>query len=736
LKCLLSLVPIHGAQAENEAQAEAARSGGLEEIVVTAQRRSESILSVPISVSAVSGDDLAAQHIVKLEDLTSQFPNVEINSSRGNSLTDIVIRGVGIANDFTVNQPSPVGVYTDDVYSSSRSFAMAQVFDLERTEVLRGPQGTLFGRNTTGGLVNFVTRSPGLHADKGFVDIGYGNFNDVRVQGAYEHTFAPDTSGVRAALSYESHDGYYHNIHPNAADADDLDTVAVRLEARWRAADSLDMTLKVYGQRDNNHQWNGRALLVGASAEIPPDPFDVNLTTGFTRTSSYGALLKIVGQLSQDWTLTSLTSYDVGHLTLEGVDLDGRADPGQLGYTAQFQRANFDQGAEEFRLSHDSDTWRAVFGLYFGQDTVQDSERYDVFIGVPFSPIFRYVQRRTSKAVFAQGDYGLTHHLTLTAGVRYTDDSVQYRDGHADVATPLAPNGTLTNTLPGAGTALCPGQTCPDATLQPLMGTNGATTGRIALTYKFDGGEILYASANHGYRSGAFNGNAYLTLAQLAYVRPETVNAYEVGVKGSYFDQRLSASAAVFYNDYRNQQINFLRGEVTFLGPLPVNILANVPRATTQGFEFEGALQVTEGVRVHAALGLLDATYGAGALAGGFDLSHNRLPYAPRASGKVGADWTIGRLAGGAIRLSPDVVYSGRYYFDPTDSPITQTHGYTLLNTGLSWEGDTTAVRLWGKNLTDRKYNVYGLDLSHVSGYYFFSGNDPRTLGISVSHTF
>jgi len=203
------------------------------EVIVTAERRSESAMKVPVAVSAISGEQFAGQHVAHLGDISAQIPNVEINSPRGNSLTDVVIRGVGIANDFTLNQASPVGVYLDDSYMASRSFSGAQAYDLERVEVLRGPQGTLFGRNTTGGLINFVTRRPDLGQNKGRVEASYGDFNDVRLQGAYDLTLLPGVLGIRAAGTYHRHDGYYSNINPGKPDPEDLDTQAGRMASPW-----------------------------------------------------------------------------------------------------------------------------------------------------------------------------------------------------------------------------------------------------------------------------------------------------------------------------------------------------------------------------------------------------------------------------------------------------------------------------------------------------------------------
>ena len=718
------------------AAAATADAGAITELVVTAERRSESILQVPVAVSAVSGEDFAAQHAGHLSDLSQTMPNVEISSVHGNALTDVVIRGIGVANDFSVNQASPVGIYLDDSYMASRVFSGAQAFDLERVEVLRGPQDTLFGRNTTGGLVNFITRRPDLDGDNGRIEAGYGAYNDVRLQAAAEHTFAPDVFGVRVAGTFQRHDGYYHNIVVGQPDPENLNTAAGRIEARWKPAEWLDVLAKGYGQRDDNRQWNGRIKLVGAAREIPEGRYDVDMTPGTLKSSSAGASLKTVADLSNGWALTQLASYDHGRLRLDTIDLDGRSTgPTVAGFTSESQDARFNQTNAELRLNHDGPKLKLAVGAYYGRDEVDDQERYDLFTSLPVSPRFRYEQVRVSKAVFAQADYTLAPRLTLTGGVRFTHDANEYRKGHADVAVPVVPGGII-NTLPGSGSPLCPGLVCPDVVQPTLKGSDDAVTGRLALKYAFAGGQMVYASYNHGYRGGAYNGIAYLSAAQLAYVKPETVDAYEVGAKGRFLDGRALVSAALFYNDYRDQQVNFVRSETTPLGPFPVNILDNVPKAVTKGAEFEAALAVTDAFRLRGTLAVLKATYDRNAIVAGEDLAHNRLPYAPRLSGSIGFDWTLGRVWNGDVVLAPTVVHSGGYFYDPTNTPDVHTSGFTRVNATLGWEAAPYAVRLWTNNLFNEKYNTYALDLSANTGNYFYVGAPPRTFGVSVSRDF
>jgi outer membrane receptor protein involved in Fe transport len=214
------------------------------------------------------------------------------------------------------------------------------------------------------------------------------------------------------------------------------------------------------------------------------------------------------------------------------------------------------------------------------------------------------------------------------------------------------------------------------------------------------------------------------------------VNAYEIGAKAALWGDRLKLSTAAFFNDYRNQQVNFLRSEVTALGPFPVNILDNVPKARTRGLEAEADLAVTSRLDLQASAGLLDARYARGAAIAGLDLNHNRLPYAPTTSGSVGLRWRAATLAGEPVIVSPSLVYSGRYFFDPTNNPNVGTQGFVRANGTVSWQRQGLALSAWVQNLFNERYDNYGVDLSGNTGFYFYSAAPPRTFGLSAARSF
>ncbi len=297
--------------------------------------------------------------------------------------------------------------------------------------------------------------------------------------------------------------------------------------------------------------------------------------------------------------------------------------------------------------------------------------------------------------------------------------------------------------MPLASTVPCPGVpgTCaydPNARYV-LDGDNDAPTGRAALSYTFDNGLLTYASFSHGYRSGAFNGGGYTSSSGITYIKPETVNAYEIGGKGRFFDRSLNASAAIFYYDYTNQQLQDTR-------PGPVSFLVNAPKSDVYGAEAETTYRVIPAFTLRGSFGYLHATYKELTLQG-TDLAGNTLPFAPTWTGQLGFDWNIVNIAGGELALSPTANYVSRQYFSPfdtvnavgsaQDNSELQQGSYSKVNASLNWTRDHILVRAWVDNLFDRQVYTYGLDLRGAGfPYNFLVPSTPRTFGISGRYSF
>lgn len=725
------------AMAQEAVQAPPDQAATIDDIVVTAQRRSQALLEVPLAISALNTETLTNKGITNSANLATAVPNLQVSSPYGNTQPNFSLRGISVANEYNANQASPVGVYIDDVYIASRTSQGMGLFDLDRVEVLRGPQGTLFGRNTTGGAINFITQRPDLSGSEGRVEAGYANFNTLNAQGAVEFTPVENEFGVRAAVNYVKGDGWLENLAPGGRDANSTDTLQGRLTLRWKPNDGpLDINLRAYAGRDRGTQAGIHGLFGPGSGT---GFFEINENrVGDNRTEAWGVALNVAAELSPTVTLTSITSVDGGN-----QDLQQAADGAPLDILDINWKSDFDQFSQELRLNFDTDTIHAVIGAFYGSDEITTDNLFN--IGSALGPgvnggfFQHYNQERTSWAVFAQSDFVLSHKLTLTTGVRYTKDEAKYRDGFAylfagdigGVRTPLA------STVP----CPTPAGTCAydPAARYNIDGSSDAVTGRLALAYTFESGVLAYASYSRGYRSGAFNGGGYTSSIGITYIDPEEVNAYEAGLKGRFMDNRLTLSSAVFYYDYSNQQVQDLRAG-------PVSFLVNAPKSEVYGGEVEFGFWASPDFRFNGSFGYLNATYKELTLQG-VNLAGNDLPFAPKVTAQLGFDWTFAQIGGGDLTLSPTVSYFSRQYFSPFNEKNAagtgqvnselQQDAYAKVNAALAWTRGDLTVRAFVNNAFEEETYSYGLDLRGAGfPFNFLVPSAPRTYGVSIAKVF
>ena len=720
-----------------EAQQVSATSADVDEIVVTAQRRAQSLSEVPLAITALDGDSLSKQGITNSAELASAVPNLQISSPYGNTQPNFSLRGVSVANEYNSNQASPIGVYIDDVYIAARTSQGMGLFDLDRVEVLRGPQGTLFGRNTTGGAINFITRGPTLTGENGYVEAGYGNFNTYTAQGAFEETLIDGQLGFRIAANYVKGNGQIENVFPGGSDPNSQDSRQVRVSLRFKPGDGpLDIKIRAYGGRDNPTQAAVQGLLPSREG-LGFFQVDEN-RIGENQTSSSGIAANVALAISPDLTITSISSYDIGR-----QDLQQAADGSPLNILDIDWQSHFRQYSEELRANYQTRQFNLVGGVYYGWDQTTTDNTFD--IGSAIAPgvdggfFQNYRQRRHSTAVFLQGDLNITDRLVFTLGARYTEDRVTYDDGFAN----LFLGGVDTPHTPLATTVPCPGLpgTCaydPNARFT-LQGSNDAPTGRAALSYTFDNGLLSYVSYNRGYRSGAINGGGYTSSSGITYIKPETVNAYEIGLKGRALDKKLTFATAAFYYDYDNQQLQDTR-------PGPVAFLVNAPKSKIYGVESEATWKIIPALMLRASFGYLHATYSELSLQG-TDLAGNTLPFAPTWTALAGLDWNIASVGGGQLTFSPSANYVSRQFFSPfndtnavgspQDNLELQQGAYTKVQASLSWTRDKLQIRAWSDNLFNREVYSYGLDLRGAGfPYNFLVPSTPRTYGVNARYSF
>lgn len=772
------------AGAAGQADSGAAAEGGqaLEEILVTAQRRAESLQDVPISIAAVTADDLRTYRFRDPAELAEQVANLTAQPSAGAGIPIFGLRGVSMT-DWSLNQASPIAAYVDEVYKGNPAFLAVPIFDLERIEVLRGPQGTLWGKNTTGGAVNFISKKP-VFENEAYITAGVGNFSRYEAEAAVNVALS-ETLAVRLAGTYAEADGWYENVTPGVDDAFSVDEQGLRLSVLWQAQENLEVILRAstgksepvtfankfieeaqptyFGAYSLFNAFGGTPL--GDPTHAGLDWFEHSSDSDEKRLLETDSLSATINwQLSERFTLTSISAWDSGEI-YSPDNSDAVVNQTIIAnYTS-----DADQVTQELRLTSNLDgPFNFVTGLYYAGDELDTQNRIGLFMDIDFNldgavdaadctdptsiafglppsdagaateALFNslgfslgdfatlgcfaansFEQERTSYAAFFDGSYDLTESLKLRFGVRYTDDETELRGFNAHFAT-------------GDGTPFIP--TINDGSFDPLAAapdrafSDTEVTGRIGLDYTLASGALLYASFSQGYRAGSFNAQAYYAPGELNAVDPEYLDSWEVGFKSSLWDNRLRLNGSAFYYQYENQQF------LDFDAATQIQTLTNVDESTIVGLELELAAQLTPALYLQFGLGMLDAEIDEGVL-NGMDISGSQSPMAPDLNFNASLDWTLYEGEAGALSLNLNGTYQDEtIYFIGRGA----ADDYSLLNARLSYTARDAKWRasLWTRNLTDEEYNTSfynGLvDVGVVAGFV----GPPRTYGAELSYSF
>lgn len=759
----------------------AAQGASLEEVVVTATRKAESLQTVPVTVSAMTSDELQARGVFDTNDLMGQIPNLQINSPWGDSQPNFNLRGVGVGNEFNANVASPIGVYFDEVYEGFRAAQGVQMFDIERVEVVKGPQGTLYGRNTTGGAINIISRTPELGEANGYITAGYGNYNRRRIQAAAEATLIEDKLGIRVAGTWVKGDGYINNRNASYgvdntlvgnSDFASEDSRALRLIIRAQPTDNLDLTFKAY---------TGEAKPIGAAPLpvfidnplLPANGFNrdpaldddeaVSFRGGRFYNETDGAAFTLKWYFNEQWTLINTTAYsknsqdlsiDFGGSTETSVDLASGSDVGDIGYShyvAENEAIN-----QDIRLDYQNGGLRLIIGAYYGWDEIVTDNRVTfsgyLDAGIPpgsFNPLGLYtgllpfppssfdafqdfVQERESRAIYFEGNYDLTERLRMTLGARYTKDENSLDDFYAlylDSSDNPAAYAYSSDIDPGPAPGIIPFD--PNTAFLPKLENEESNwTGRIILDYAITDEIMTYASYSTGYRAGAYNGLAIAGPSQIYITDPEEVDAYEVGIKSRFMNNRLQLNGSAFYYDYQGQQLQESVGAATFLRNLD---------STLYGAEVEAILQATDQLRLTAGLGYLETEYDKNQSLSGIDIGGNEQPFAPNLTANLGSEYRLTEIADGYLVIRGDVQYKGEQWYDPFNSeqaagPINEgIDSFWLGNARLSYESDKWTGALYVKNITDEYYEVYGINTEGFSSNNYFIRGEPRTYGLEFT---
>ena len=706
--------------------AQQAADAGFEEIVVTATKRAEKLQDIPISIAAIGGDTLAQSRVTQADELVTKIPNLQLTSTVGDNTPIFALRGVSMS-DYSLNQASPVATYYDEVYKGNFALLGVAMYDLERVEVLRGPQGTLYGKNTTGGAVNLISRSAKLGASDGYVNVGYGNYNRFDASGAKNFAIN-DTLAARIAFTYSKADGWFENVVPGKKDLAGVDEWGVRASVLWEPNDSMKWVLRASTSLQTPTNYGIYAEpAASVRAGLSTRQIAANIDkTRYARTQSVALTGTI--DVGSNLTLTSITSYDKGILDFY-EDTDGQSN--ELLEVPYYDNAS--QVAQDLRLTSDfSGPFNFILGAYFNRESVFNRSAFEIgkdidsdglpgvtdadcAIGLPLGCIFQneFSQKKKSFALYTDASYELSDALTLRGGLRFTDDKGEQTGFRSDA---LGPNRVLVATL------------IPPTSLS-YKKTN--VSGKIGLDYKLADDRLLYANFSRGYRANSFNAQAFFDPSEVSVAKPETVDAFEVGIKSQWADRRVTLNAAAFSYKYTNQQ---------FLNIDPntaAQTLLNLPESRITGAELELTARASDAITLRAGLGLLDAKVKKG-IVSGVDVKDNSLSNAPKMTFNGGIDADVWQDNEGSLSAHVDVAYSASQYFEVINVPRLQQGSYTLLNAHLDWEsadGKWTAA-VWGKNLADKFYHTSRVDLLAGFGFDYNHIGAPRTFGISAGMKF
>ena len=712
----------------------------IEEVVVTAQKRAQNIEDVPLSITAIGASALERRDISDISAVGAMVPNLQITQAPGgNSSPQIAIRG-GVTINPALTWETTVGLYLDGVYIGKTQGAIFDVVEVERIEVLRGPQGTLYGRNTLAGGINIVSKAPS-GALSGRVRVGAGNLGS-RTFAASVDLPAMGAARINLAGQRETRDGWVNvsdlaGFPPSTSttgELGDLDSTALR------AAVDLDLSSRAtlgyrfdYSERDQaaTHSQLHRldfdfGLPLSGFVSTEREKEAAIDGPSFERAEVSGHSLTLEVDLTETLSLKSITAQrDLSWS--DALDLDG--SPIDVAHTQR--HSDYDSFSQEIQLLSVQGRLNTVAGLYYFKDDgfTDNPQRFFGAFG-PFGLTFisRYGFETEAIAAFAQFDFALTEALTLSAGLRYTDEKkeIQRELGNAG----------LPRTIP-AGTEA-------DTGFDDL-------TPSFSLAYALTENTTAYLRYAEGFKSGGFNGEAQTLAETLLPYRSETVRAIEAGLKGVWLDNRLRASAAVFQNDHEDMQLSVFTAE----GAAGSSV-RNAGEAKIRGFELEGSLQVSDGLRLAAGYGYLDPEYDQFLDCGGtVDVAGNRaFPHAPKHSFNASLDAQLARGSWGELALLVDYSRFSKHALYPYPimpdanpacapsalAPATEVGDYGLANARLILSdvdlGATASMTatLWIENIGDEKYRANMLDFgpgfaSLTTAYYGL----PRTYGISFA---
>ena len=766
---LASVISPNAVGQEQETATSTKRTAALEEIIVTAQKRAESIQNVPISMIALQGDELQNLGVRQADDVFRVAPNLGVVNHVGPTQANYFIRGVGTL-DFHLNTISPVGVYLDEVSINSPFGNGFSLFDMERVEVMRGPQNTLFGRNTTAGAVNYITRGPEIDkGTNGYVSATYGRFDQIDVEAAVGFPLGRNAA-ARISLLSNDRDGAFDNL-TTGRETFDRQLQAGRAQLLWLPTETLAVLIRAHGgvNRGSGVPTHAVGLLdptdLTAPCPVPASQLTVEnnpncaVSSGFvpqrddfnnvfgnrdprTDLDLWGVSARVDWEFNS-MTLTSISAFDSTEIRMED-DPDGA--PTVL--FEFFQDGDLDQWSQDLRLASAQDqSLRWMLGFFY---FLEESDYATVVRRTPeplapsgpgaFNTIPNTIVRQDDEVFsgYFQVEYDILSKLTGTVGFRYMSET---KDG--------------TNTASVRGTGGFLGPVVPERTFidaevvesAPLLfappadildETFNEWAVRFALEYQATEDTLLYGSVSRGVKAGGFSLAALQALTGLGAqpVDTEILWAYEIGMKSAWLDNSVQANATIFYYDWEDLQSFQLLFDPSLGFGVPQ--LTNVPESSLLGGELELTWAPAQGWFLKAGVGLLDAEIDEpGNLLGVSE--GNVLPHSPDVTfnGLVRKEFQLGR---GTFALQTDFRFQDDVSFGLENAPTLNQDGYGILNArGIYSSGPDGRyqIAVWGENLTDTEYCGFLAELRGLSENVRCAPNiGTPTYGVTVGMRF
>ena len=691
----------------------------IEEIVVTARHRAENIQSVPISMSAVNGGMIAEQRIDTLQGLEHSVPNLVFGETGSSGETHIGIRGIG---DFSRNIgfDTRVGVYIDGVFAG-QSLAVDQgLVDIAQVEVLRGPQGTLFGKNSSSGAINIISNRPEVGETYGELRAGAGNFDSFTGQAVLNMPLG-ETAAARVSVLTRQQDGYIRNLYTGRDNMSSDHTIG-RLQLRVQPSDDLDINFSVDARTQDNDllflEPDGDWEIANGNPDASPRFVADQDADLIDDNSGSGAGLTVDYTLGGGHVLTSITGFRTVDRKV-GSDEDATR---VFVLDARYFEDDFDHFTQEVRLASPGDrTFRYVLGAFYFDQGAKTDRRVALGpgFGGPPEGVDAAIQDSavdtSNVALFVNGNLDLNDRWTVSGGLRYTDEE---KDASIDQFV-----------FPGFGLA--------EMIQESFSRSEDYVTATLNLQYQATDNVLGYFTYSNGYKAGGFNVDLVPTVDDL-FFEEETVDSFEVGMKSDLLDGRLRLNVTAFHAEYDDYQVFQFRFD-PFSGTTAL-LISNAASVTTEGVEIEGVARFSDSFELIYGLGLTNAEFDdfpGGAIdseGNPENVAGNALPRAPEVTAALTARYLFDA---GSINGSASLSYThrGEQFFNPDNRESSRQPSYGLLNASVDLDiNENWSVGVWGQNLTDEVYR--GMRGVSFLGIPFSLYMQPRTWGVEATYRY